>query len=87
MQRLKDDGLDPSKPKFSMRQQSGINTIAKGIEQSQDVIMTKPNIKRNLRMEDLTTAEAKAKAWFVVRGEVSDYFVPELFPFMPQVGL
>lgn len=72
MRRLKDDGLDPSKPKFFMRQESGIYSIAKGIEQAPDVIMTKPNIKRKIRMEDLTTAEAKQKAWFVVRGEVYD---------------
>ena len=86
MQISKDDGLDLSKPKFYMRQQSGVNPIAKGIEKVPDVIITKSNIKRKLRIEDLRTAEAKAKAWFVVRGEVSAYLL-ELFPFTPQVGL
>ena len=68
MQISKDDGLDLSKPKFYMRQQSGINPIAKWIEKVPDVIITKSNIKRKLRIEDLRTAKAKAKAWFVVRG-------------------
>ena len=80
MQISKDDGLDPSNPEFSMHQQPGIDPIAKGIEKVPDVIMSKPNIKRKVRIKDLTTAEAKAKAWFVVHGEVSDYFLPRAVP-------
>ena len=76
----KDDGLDLSKPKFHMRQQSGINPIAKWIEKVPDVNITKSIIKRKLRIEDLRTAEAKAKAWFVVPGEVSAYFRPRAVP-------
>ncbi|KAF9480637.1 nitrate reductase [Pholiota conissans] len=69
MQRLKDDGLDPSKPDFSLKSTGSAKTNV-SVAASSEVVMTNPSIMRKISAAELDSMEAKEEAWFVVRGEV-----------------
>jgi hypothetical protein len=73
MQKLKDDGFDPSKPNFSTPFSPG--PIAKMAVQ-EEIRMTKPGLNRKISPAELQSPEAKKAAWFVVRGEVSARILP-----------
>ena len=66
MQRLKDKGMDPSKPHFSDVQL----TSSYPKKAANEISMTKPDVVRKIRAEELESPEARENAWFVVRGEV-----------------
>jgi len=68
MQRLKNEGLDPSKPDFSMNPPSG--SVKKLEIRASEVQMTKPGINRKISVGELQSARAKKEAWFIVKGEV-----------------
>ncbi|KDR71730.1 hypothetical protein GALMADRAFT_74808, partial [Galerina marginata CBS 339.88] len=70
MQRLKDEGLDPSKPNFSFGLNGSTKPDVVRVSPSSEVPMTKPGIARKISAAELASMEAKEEAWFVVRGEV-----------------
>ncbi|KDR71724.1 hypothetical protein GALMADRAFT_229269 [Galerina marginata CBS 339.88] len=70
MQRLKDEGLDPSKPDFSFGSVGATKTDVVRAAPSSEIVMTKPGIARKISAAELASTEAKEEAWFVVRGEV-----------------
>jgi nitrate reductase (NAD(P)H) len=67
MQRLKDEGLDPSKADFSVKASSPNRNMQPEVLEIQ---MTKPGVNRKISIAELKSPEAKENAWFVVRGEV-----------------
>ena len=69
MQRIKDDGVDPTKPVFSR------SPVASGSPQVIRVphtegLMTKPGIDRKITADELEAHSREAEPWFVVKGEV-----------------
>jgi len=69
MQRLKDEGLDPTKPNFSTDPAS-LSTSKVEIPKQAETVMTKQGVDRKISIVELESSEAKEQAWFVVRGEV-----------------
>jgi nitrate reductase (NAD(P)H) len=69
MQRLKDEGLDPTKPIFSTDSTTR-STSKAAISKPAETVMTKPGVDRKITVAELESSEAKEQAWFVVRGEV-----------------
>ncbi|KAF8887006.1 nitrate reductase [Gymnopilus junonius] len=79
MQRLKDEGCDPSNPDFDSDVIGATKpcNAQRAAASPSDVLMTKPGITRKISAAELASAEAKKEAWFIVRGEVysgSGYF-------------
>lgn len=72
MQRLKDQGLDPTKPEF-LAITSSSSSANPGKAQAQEIQMTKPGVDRKISIAELNSAQAKEEAWFVVQGEVSSH--------------
>jgi len=68
MQRLKNEGLDPSKPNFSADTSS--KSVTKPEIRTSEVQMTKPGITRKISVTELQSARGKKEAWFIVKGEV-----------------
>jgi len=68
MQRLKDEGMDPSKPVFSRLPSTSksSNIQVPMIKES----MTKPDISRKITADELEAYTREGGAWFVVKGEV-----------------
>jgi len=69
MQRLKDEGLDPTRPNFSTDSTAKSSSKAE-IPKPAETVMTKPGVDRKITPAELESEEAKEQAWFVVRGEV-----------------
>jgi len=69
MQRLKNEGLDPSKPDFSTNTPS--RSVQKLETRASEVQMTKPGINRKISAEELQSVWARKEAWFIVKGEVT----------------
>jgi nitrate reductase (NAD(P)H) len=78
MQRLKDKELDPSKPHLSDVQP--ISSYSK--KAANEISMTKPDVVRKIRVEELKSPKARENAWFVVRGEVYNIII--YFLFLPR---
>lgn len=74
MQRLKDEGLDPSKPELSFAATSKGNETSLPKQEKKKVVMTKPGVSRKITSVELASKEAKDEAWFVVAGEVKMIF-------------
>ncbi|KAH9478951.1 Nitrate reductase [NADPH] [Psilocybe cubensis] len=70
IQRLKDAGLDPTKPDFSSPSNSSSSPDAVKINPPDQIRMTNPSTTRKISQSELESDEAKREAWFVVRGEV-----------------
>lgn len=84
MQRLKDEGADPSKPAFSRTTsttKSLVNIKVPHIEES----MTKPGINRKISADDLEARGREGYPWFVVNGEVRP--TPTYVPYLRVDGL
>lgn len=74
MQRLKNKELDPSKPHFSNVQLTSCSSSnKKSVKAANEILMTKSDVIRKIRAEELKSPEARENAWFVVRGEVYIY--------------
>jgi len=69
MQRLKEEGLDPTRPNFSTDSTARSTSKAK-VPKPTETVMTKQGVDRKITPAELESAEAKEQAWFVVRGEV-----------------
>lgn len=68
MQRLKDQGMDPSKPVFlSDLSSEGIKAFKMPFS---EVRMTKPGVDRKITAEELATHKQGDEPWFAVKGEV-----------------
>lgn len=72
MQRLKDEGIDPSNPDFLFDPTASTkpDDVRKVAVLPTEILMTKPGIARKIGAAELASTEAKDEAWFVVRGEV-----------------
>lgn len=68
MQRLKDAGLDPTKPIFSD------DPSPEGVQiykvPSPETCMTKPGVDRKITAEELAAHNQENEPWFAVNGEV-----------------
>jgi hypothetical protein len=69
MQRLKDEGVDPSKPAFS-RSTSTAKSLVDIKVSHMDESMTKPGINHKISADDLEARGREGYPWFVVNGEV-----------------
>jgi len=69
MQRLKDQGLDPTNPLFSDATPKPTGLVAP----PQTIVMTKPDINRKISMEELAAHSTAENPWFVLHGEVSSF--------------
>lgn len=70
MQRLKDLGIDPTKPIFGAASTSDAGNVAP-VESANDVPMTKAGVTRKIALSELAEHAGPENPWFVVRGEVS----------------
>jgi hypothetical protein len=69
MQRLKNDGVDPTKPLFS--EISPTSKSPQPVEQPLvEVPMTKPTINRKITADELEVHQREGDPWFAVKGEV-----------------
>ena len=69
MQRLKDQGRDPTKPIF------GVSVAEETVRNDDTVVqevvsMTKPGVNRKITKEELAEHTGADNPWFVVKGEV-----------------
>lgn len=74
MQRIKDEGQDPSKPSFRLgtspqNPSEKINTSG-----PLPVSMKNPAVKRSITLKELQAHNTKDRPWFVVDGEVGFVF-------------
>ena len=69
MERLKDEGQDPTRPSLSTAATTSLTSKA-GISKPAETVMTKQGVDRKITVAELESSEAKEQAWFVVRGEV-----------------
>lgn len=74
MQRLKDLGLDPTRPAFSNEKPV---QIASQANIAPHVLMTKAGVNRKITPEELEGHNSEDEPWFAVNGEVSPFL---LFP-------
>lgn len=68
MQRLKDAGLDPTKPIFSNDPSSERAQVHK--IPSPEARMIKPGVDRKITAEELAAHNQQDEPWFAVKGEV-----------------
>jgi nitrate reductase (NAD(P)H) len=69
MQRIKDDGMDPTKPVFSRGTPTTRSPQAIKVELIEEP-MTKPGIDGKITAVELEAHQREGDPWFVVRGEV-----------------
>ena len=69
MQRIKDDGKDPSKPVFGDLSSSPVFKT-ETTKPLPEISMTKPGVDRKITVEELEAHNKSDQPWFVVRGEV-----------------
>ena len=74
MQRVKDEGQDPSKPTFSYGASSQDPSERVNRSPAVTVSMTNPAVKRSITVEELQAHNTKDRPWFVVDGEVGFTF-------------
>ncbi|BGP16636.1 hypothetical protein JCM10213v2_004638 [Rhodosporidiobolus nylandii] len=76
MQRMKDSGLDPSRPSFGAKssdeQQLAERAKEANIEKKPALVMTKPDVDRIITQAELEAHNKEEEPWFVVNGEVYD---------------
>lgn len=77
MQRLKDLGLDPTRPTFSNEAPVQIASPA-GIAPRQ--LMTKADVNRKITPEELREHNSEEEPWFAVNGEVLPFLVFSRLP-------
>ncbi|PPQ70964.1 hypothetical protein CVT25_012099 [Psilocybe cyanescens] len=70
MQRLKDEGLDPSKPDFSSHSRRPDTANSIHAKPPDKISMIRPDITKKIGQAELESDKAKEEAWFVVCGEV-----------------
>jgi len=77
MQRLKDEGLDPSAPSFSAtsstKVESGAALVAPAaVALRPPSVMVKPGVDRKITLAELQAHNTESEPWFVVEGQVYD---------------
>lgn len=70
MQRIKEDGQDPSKPNLSKHTSPSDLSVSNARSSTPPVPMTNPAVKRKITLEELQAHNTKERPWFVVDGEV-----------------
>ncbi|KAF8967746.1 nitrate reductase [Flammula alnicola] len=70
MQRVKDEGRDPSMPDFSVKNELSEKVVEKPTPAP--ISMTKPGNSRKVTLKDLKAHATAEHPWFVVHGEVYD---------------
>ncbi|GAA5999899.1 hypothetical protein JCM10207_005962 [Rhodosporidiobolus poonsookiae] len=70
MQRLKDEGQDPTRPVFG--KVAGDEVVQPVKPKAQAVVMTKPGVDRKITKAELEAHNKEEEPWFVVHGEVYD---------------
>lgn len=76
MQRLKDEGIDPSQPNFSMSSNPSAPANVVNTKPPGQICMTNSSITRRISQSELESDQAKTEAWFVVHGEVKPFVSP-----------
>lgn len=76
MQRLKDEGLDPSKPDFSSHSRRPDTANFIHAKPPDKISMIRPDITKKIGQAELESDKAKEEAWFVVCGEVKSPLPP-----------
>jgi len=70
MQRIKDEGQNPSKPNLSQGTSPQDLSAEPSVSGNSPVSMTNPAVKRSITLQELQAHHTKENPWFAVDGEV-----------------
>jgi nitrate reductase (NAD(P)H) len=70
MQRIKDEGQDPSAPNLTKHNSPSDLSAAITRPSTPPALMTNPAVKRMITLDELQAHSTKERPWFVVDGEV-----------------